>query len=228
MTIHQRSKSRANGRIIWLVQFSLLSGITIVPICSYAERLVYTIDPDRSELVVQVFKEGLGATLAHDHVVRATVFKGRLEGDPNDLGSASIALEVQAASLRLDEPDVRQRYGLTTQLSDAQRLQIQATMESESQLSVAQFPVMRFHSTHVDTGHDGEYVITGALTIRGVTQPVTFPVLVDWHDGGVHGSGSLRFRQSSFGYLPYSALLGAIRTQDEVVMHFDVLAIAMP
>jgi hypothetical protein len=36
--------------------------------------------------------------------------------------------------------------------------------------------------------------------------------------------GSFRFKQSDFGFQPYSALLGMIRTDDEVVLHFDVAA----
>ena len=41
--------------------------------------VVYRIDPAHSELVVQVFKAGIGAALAHDHVVRATAYTGQLQ-----------------------------------------------------------------------------------------------------------------------------------------------------
>ena len=43
----------------------------------------YLIRPERSELVVLVFKTGFASALAHDHVVRATRFSGSISGDPS-------------------------------------------------------------------------------------------------------------------------------------------------
>lgn len=36
--------------------------------------------------------------------------------------------------------------------------------------------------------------------------------------------GRNHFLQSSFGYQPYSAFLGAVRNKDEVILHFDIIA----
>jgi polyisoprenoid-binding protein YceI len=186
--------------------------------------VVYSIDPTRSELVVQLFKTGIGAALAHDHVVRATAYTGSIQADPGDPTTASIVVEVQAASLRADEPEIRQKYGLTSSLSEEDRRAIQATMESASQLDVRRYPLIRFRSTKVEPQEAGQYVVTGELTIRGVTRPVSFPVRVERQDGTLHGRGSFRFRQSSFGYAPYSAFLGAVQNKDEVLLHFDIVA----
>jgi len=42
--------------------------------------------------------------------------------------------------------------------------------------------------------------------------------------GLLHGRGSFRLLQSRFGYKPYSAFLGTIKNQDEVILHFDIVA----
>ncbi|HZN49832.1 MAG TPA: hypothetical protein VFD81_04325, partial [Methylomirabilota bacterium] len=42
----------------------------------------FTIDPGQSALVVQIFKDGVAARLAHDHVVRARAFSGTVAYDP--------------------------------------------------------------------------------------------------------------------------------------------------
>src|SRR5438132_12196394 len=74
------------ARILLALVFSAPSG--------WAEqRVVYQIDPARSEIVVQLFKAGVGSALAHDHVVRATEYAGRIEGDPTVPTTASIVVE---------------------------------------------------------------------------------------------------------------------------------------
>ena len=83
---------------------------------------------------------------------------------------------------------------------------------------------MKFTATRIEARTPGTYAITGKLTIRGITQSVTFPAQVERRDKALQVRGSFRFSQSSFGYEPYSALFGAVRNQDEVLFHFDVLA----
>src|SRR5205814_572123 len=71
--------------------------------------MVYMLDPSRSEFVVQLFKAGIGAKFAHDHVVRAAGFAGQVRTDPADPTTTVITVEVQAAALQVDEPSVRQK-----------------------------------------------------------------------------------------------------------------------
>jgi polyisoprenoid-binding protein YceI len=184
----------------------------------------YRIDVTRSEFVVQLFKAGVGAALAHDHVIRATKYTGRIQGDIRHPAAARIVVEVQAAALEPDEPDVRQKYNLPTLLSDQEREEIKATMTSPQQLAIAQYPTLTFTSTHIERQGDGEFSVGGDLTIRGVARSLVFPVRVEERAGVIHAQGSVRFKQSSFGYEPYSALFGAIRNQDEALLHFDVIA----
>jgi polyisoprenoid-binding protein YceI len=190
---------------------------------SAGAETVYTIDPTRSELVVQLFKAGAGAAFAHDHVVRATTYIGQIHFDPTTLSSASVTVEVQVASLKADEPALRQKYNLTSQLSEKDQHSIQDTMLSASQLDAARYPLMKFSSTKIEARDVGTYTVTGNLTIRGISQLVTFPAQIERSKDTLRVRGSFRFTQSSFGYQPYSALFGAVRNQDEVLLHFDVV-----
>ena len=79
-------------------------------------------------------------------------------------------------------------------------------------------------STRVVGEGDGRLRVTGALLLRGVTREVTFPATVALEAGRLRGQATLSFLQSSFGYRPYSALLGAIRNKDEVTLHVDLAA----
>ncbi|HKA56930.1 MAG TPA: YceI family protein [Candidatus Binatia bacterium] len=189
--------------------------------------MVYTLDP-RSEFVVQLFKAGIGAKFAHDHVIRAAGFTGQIRTDPADPTSTVITVEVQTGALQVDEPPVRRKYGLTTVLSKSDRQETQEAMAGKDQLDVRQYPSIRFQSTAVEPQAQGQYRLTGDLTIRGISQSFTFPVQAELREGRLHARGSFSFKQSSFGYQPYSALFGAIRNQDEVVLHFDVTARLSP
>ena len=56
---------------------------------------------------------------------------------------------------------------------DAQR---DGHLKSADFFDAEKFPAMRFKSTKVERKSEGEYRVTGDLTIHGVTKPVTFAV----------------------------------------------------
>jgi polyisoprenoid-binding protein YceI len=183
------------------------------------------IDPARSRLVAQVFKEGLGSGFAHDHVIRATQVTGTVEYDAAAPDRTAITVEVPAASLRADEPALRQEFGLTSALSTSDRADVEKAMRAPDQLDVSRFPTIRFVSTRVGRQPDGRLLVTGTLTIRGVSREVTFPAEVTSGEAGaVRGRATLTLRQSSFGYQPYRAALGTVRNKDELTLLLDLWA----
>ena len=204
------------------IVFGLLATIFLPQSINAAQ---YVIDPARSKLVVQLFKTGLGAALAHDHVVRATKYRGEIQLDPTTPTASQIVVHVDATALVVDEPETRQKYNMPPGLSEVSRREIQQTLESEGQLYVRRFPVIRFRSMRITLEREGQYTVTGNLELRGVTQIVTLSLQADLQEEVLRGKGSARFLQSGFGYQPYSAFWGAVQNQDEVVLHVDVVAI---
>ena len=185
----------------------------------------FTIDPGQSALVVQLFKDGVAARLAHDHVVQARTFSGTIAYDPQKPDAASIEVKVEVASLLADEPATRRKFGLAAGDPSAKdRADIEAAMKSDGQLAAARFPSITFASTSIAKQPDGRLLVTGRLTIRGVTQEVKLPAQITMEGGLLRGRAQLTFKQSSFGYQPYSAALGAIKNKDEVVLHIDLAA----
>ena len=182
------------------------------------------VDAQRTRLVVRTYKEGLGRGFAHDHVVEATEVSGTVEYDPARPEASSVMIEARTATLRIDDPAARHRVGVEGEVSESERADVVKAMRAPDQLDVARFPTIRFASTRVVPEGEGRLQITGGLTIRGVTQEVTFPATVTLENGTLRGRATLRFLQSSFGYRPYSALLGAIRNKDEVSLEVDLVA----
>jgi polyisoprenoid-binding protein YceI len=183
------------------------------------------VDPERTRLAVRLYREGVGGRLAHDHVMEATEISGQVEYDAARPEASSVVVEARTASLRVDEPAARRRLGVEGDLSDSQRADVGKAMRSPEQLDVARYPTIRFVSTRVVTDGEGRLRVTGQLTLRGVTREVSFPATVGLESGALRGRATLTLLQSSFGYRPYSAVLGAIRNKDEISLHIDLVAI---
>ncbi len=68
----------------------------------HAEPRQYVLDPDKSKLYVQVLKDDstLAAALAHDHVVLATGWQGKVLVDPEKLAACVVEVTVPVAGLR--------------------------------------------------------------------------------------------------------------------------------
>jgi polyisoprenoid-binding protein YceI len=190
----------------------------------FALAETFTLDSARSELVVRTFKDGLAARFAHDHVVQATAFSGVIEYDQATPDMATITVEVQTDSLRVDDPALRRKFGLPGEPSARDVADIVTAMRSPGQLDVARFRSIRFASSRVARQPDGQYAVTGELTIRGVTREVRFPARVTLEGLLLRGRATLTIAQSSFGYQPYSALLGTIKNKDEVILYIDLVA----
>jgi polyisoprenoid-binding protein YceI len=74
---------------------------------------------------------------------------------------------------------------------------------------------------------EGDFVVnaTGTLTIAGATQPAEVTAQGYRLDNGqVRFKGSYPMKMTDFGVDPPSAMLGTLKTGDEVVVHFDVVA----
>jgi polyisoprenoid-binding protein YceI len=217
---------RGAARRPWRTAAARAAGtvVLVVLAASNASSETFRVDPQRSHLAVRTHRDGIGSGLAHDHVVEATEVSGRVEYDPGRPEASSITVETRSASLSVDGPTARRRLGVEGDLSESQRADVAKAMRGPDQLDVARHPTIRFTSTRVVPEGDGRLRVTGALTLRGVTREVTFPATVGLEGNALRGRAILTFRQSSFGYRPYSALLGAIRNKDEVSLHVDLLA----
>lgn len=183
----------------------------------------FKVDPAQSSLVVQLFKDGVAARLGHDHVVHAREFSGTVAYDPRNPEASSIRVAVEVGSLIADDPGTRRKFGLAGEPSASDRAEIDTAMKADGQLAAARFPSMTFTSTAIATQPDGRVLVTGRLTIRGVTNELKFPAQMSVEGARLRGRAQLKFKQSSFGYPPYSALLGAIKNKDEVILHIDLV-----
>jgi len=204
---------------------TLVSMSCVGALVNLAGAATFRIEPSKSSLVAEIFRDGAASRFAHDHVVQATNFSGRIIFEPAVPEASSISVQVNTATLKVDSPETRRQFHSRGEPTSADVSAIDHNMKAEGQLYVAKFPLITFLSRSITSEKDDQYWVTGHLTIRGVAKLVRFPanVIIEGHI--LRGTATLEFAQSAFGYGPYSALLGAIKNKDAVVLHIDLVAI---
>ena len=153
--------------------------------------------PDNATLTVRTGKGGAASKAGHNLVIEVTRWSATLEDDAAELTADARSLRVRSGS------------GGMSPLGDAEKAGIAQTIDDD----VLKGSAIAFHSTSV--ARDGDSVdIAGELELAGQRRPLTFPL--KQHDGGV--AGSARIKQTDWGMKPYSALFGALKVHDEVVV----------
>lgn len=167
----------------------------------------YTIDAAHSDI-------GFSARHAMVTKVRGsfTDFTGTASSDKG-LQNASIRVEIQAGSI------------------DTRNADRDAHVTSADFFDVEQFPTVTFTSTEVTAGGDDQLVVTGDLTIRDVTKPVTVTfdfegeVTDPWGNSRIGFAGSTQINRSDFG-LTWNAPLktDGVLVSEKIGLHFDISA----
>jgi len=162
--------------------------------------------PENATLSVRTGRTGAAAKAGHNLLIRVTAWEATLEVG-EDPAQTSIVLDADATSLR-----VRDGTGGMQALGDDDKASIQETIDEE----VLKRMDIEFRSTSVETAADGSRMsVQGELTLVGETCPIAFDLMVG--DDGELGASAV-LKQSDWGITPYSALFGALKVADEVVI----------
>jgi polyisoprenoid-binding protein YceI len=138
-------------------------------------------------------------------------FQGRVHLDGHDPRNCSVALTIDAASIRTNNPDR------------------DAHLRSADFLDVERYPTITFESSAVMPLDDRRYRVTGDLTVKGVTRAVDLELT---HHGscidpygqlrvGFEGSGALK--RSDWGLTWNVALeAGGVVLSDRITLELDL------
>ena len=114
----------------------------------------WTVDPNHTQVEFSAKHMGIMTVKGHITGVQATI-----DFDEDDFTASSVAAIIDPTTL-------------TT--NDERR---DAHLKSPDFLSVEQFPTIAFKSSRIERAAHDRYTMTGDLTIRGVTQPVSLDVV---------------------------------------------------
>jgi polyisoprenoid-binding protein YceI len=169
----------------------------------------HTLGPDAGTLLVKTGRKGAAAKAGHDLSIEVTSWSATIEAGA-DSGQTRLELTAEAGSLR-----VRNGSGGMQSLGDDDKDNIRQTIDDE----VLRGTAIAFRSTAVRTSDDGSRLsVDGELELFGRANPIAFELEVR-SDGRLSGSATVK--QSDWGMKPYSALFGALKVADEVVVAID-------
>ena len=143
-------------------------------------------------------------------------FTGEAQITPESITPASLQLTAKAASM-VETRDV---------FTEPQKQIINKELR-EIVLLPEQYPNIIFESTDVSGKAIGSNVydlkIAGALTLHGVTRPITVPARVTLTGNELRAQGEFSINRSDFKVKATSALHGMIRVRDKVKFEFDIV-----
>jgi polyisoprenoid-binding protein YceI len=218
------------------VRFALLMILLFAPTLT-AQAAEYTIDPARSVFAVLTHKAGIGSAVAHDHLIVAPAPVEKFDYVASAPEKTTIEVRIDVASLQVDPPAQRaawaplmKRIGILSAdlppVADGDRAKIREAMLGADQLDAANHPEIRAELAVLARAPALEATclkLKLGLTIRD--KKVERLLEACTRGGDTLEIGIVRaFRFSDFGIEPYSALLGAIRNDDEFHVFVQIVA----
>lgn len=177
----------------------------------------WTVDAARSSVLVHVGKAGLLSFAGHEHVVRAPQLQGEVTAVAEDLAQSRVSLTFAAGALKVEEKG--------EPAGDAPK--VEAAMLGPKVLDAARFPTVTFTSTGVSGRSAGagryDLVVTGNLSLHGVTRSVTLPLRVDVAEGRLKAAGRLQIRQTDYGIKPVT-VAGVVKVKDALSIDYTIAA----
>jgi hypothetical protein len=175
---------------------------------------VFSIDPARSRVVIDVRRGGTLARAGHDHVVASHDVHGMIA--PRD---ARADLYVRLEQLVVDEPDVRAESGFDAGIPEAAIAATRVNMLSRV-LHTDAYPFALISVAGVEADHD----LNATITVNGVSRSARIPVEIQMDGEELSVSGALALDQTEFGITPLSLFNGAIQVQNRVDIRFSIYA----
>jgi polyisoprenoid-binding protein YceI len=168
----------------------------------------YTIDPGHSRV---------GFVARHAMVAKVrggfNEFAGTFKADGDNPTNSSAQLVIQAASI------------------DTRNADRDAHLRSNDFFAMGEFPEIRFETTEIAQVSRSEFKVTGDLTLRGVTKPVTIDVestgaaTDPWGNTRVGFEGSTVVNRKDWGVSWNAALeAGGVLVSDKVTLEFEISA----
>ena len=176
----------------------------------------YVINNMVSRFTVQAFASGILSAFGHDPKIAIRDLKGEIHFDPAHVEKSTMHLVVRADSL-----------SVTDNISDKDRRDIEADMRGKV-LETDKYPEIVFDVSGVTVnktdGGQSNVMLTGQLTLHGVTRPQRVPATLAVTGDMLRAFGEFPLRQTVYNIKPVSAVGGGLKVKDEVKFTFDIVA----
>ncbi|QGY42256.1 YceI family protein [Maribellus comscasis] len=174
-------------------------------------KAVYKVDPIKSKVI------WTGKKVTGEHTGTVLVDNGEVHVSGESLELANIKMDMNSIAC--------------TDLSGDMNQKLVGHLKSDDFFSVENHPQAVFEATGFKAGAaDGEYIVTGKLTIKGITHELSFPATVEVNDGTVTANGTAEIDRTKYdvkyGSGKFFSGLGDKMIYDDFEIEFNLVATA--
>jgi hypothetical protein len=196
-----------------------------------------TLDQSKTALAVLTNKEGLAAGLAHRHIIVAQNVRGTLTAVAQAGSllpvSGAAQLEFRVEDMIVDQTSAADKIvpvlesnhswnSKSDKIEPSNSEKVRENMLAEDQLDAKKYPVIKGSGTFSScTALDAARAncdLELQITIKGVSVTRKAQLLVVSSGDGLTASFHLPLKFTDFGIKPYTAMMGAIRVSNEIVI----------
>jgi polyisoprenoid-binding protein YceI len=175
-----------------------------------AKKEVFKIVPEKTD-VSWAAKKVIGG----GHHGELKVKSGALQVANGNLVGGEIAIDMKSLKdLDLD--------------SEAMNKKLVTHLNSDDFFSTAKYPVSNLKITKVEKEKDSQFKVTGALTIKGITKPVSFPATIHIAEGMAHAEATLTVDRTAYNIrfrsLKFFSTIGDKAIEDEFTVTVNLIA----
>ena len=207
---------KANKTLLFL----LLAG-TLPAQAVGQDAAVYDVDSDASRADILVFKGGKLARFGHDHVISTTTINGSVTV-ASSFSDSTAELTVPLDTLEVDREELKKKYGIDSRLSRSAKMGTRENM-LDKVLQATDWPQVSISISVIETNPENP-VLNISFNMHGVKQEFKLPASLQMSDDQLHVQGAFGLKQTDYGIKPFSRMGGALRVEDGLKIHFDLLA----
>jgi hypothetical protein len=191
-----------------------------------SEPRLFTVDASQSEVYWRIYKAGAAARFGHNHVISVGELSGTVTLG-SDLNAAEWTLQIPVASLVVDDPGIRARYGedFSSVPSTEDKEGTKRNMLTPEVLDGATYPEIRLGGRSVSgTLASAELPVSIELLGRVIERRLPAQIVVGADSLTV--SGEFRLAHADLGLTPFTALGGLMSVGEEIDFTYRIHAVA--
>lgn len=188
---------------------------------------VFWIDDDASRVRIFLWRGGPLAKKGHNHVLEAK----NLEGAaflPEDMlsGTARFDIVFPVRDIAVDPLPLRAEIGgafAGTGMTEDGAKGTRSHMLGEKALNADRFPKIGLRSTRF-YGEPPKLVLETEIVLHGIRRRRRIPATLRVESNRLRATGAFAIAQTEFGMTPFSAMGGALRLLDPILVEFEIVA----
>lgn len=189
----------------------------------------FDVVPERSRLIVLVYRAGALAALGHNHVVACRCVSGTVYL-PRDPLHASFDLHIAVNQFTVDDPALRAAEHSPDFPPDVPQSARQGTrhnMLGAAVLGAARYPDITLRAEGMRRAADGkpdDMLADVLLQLRGQARSISVPVRYRIDADEIVVTGAFPLRQTDLGLTPFTALGGALQVRNTIGIRLMLVA----